>query len=708
MKDYEDARLDLNNSLAGAYEQNQMCLDDYEFAMVSGAMWKGSYAEQFRNKPKPEINQIFSSINRVLGQKQRLEMNATIVSNSDEATDEDADILQARWRNDFNSSDGVEATNNADQEAFFSGFGAYRMVSKYEDEENPNPDKQYLCIEPVVSAASTVFFSPSLRKDKADAKQGWYIIRTNRKEVEEEYGVDSVTSINSQTNWFDWYNNKNKDIYLAHYYEVVTKNITEYDFDGYKVTAGDGIKDQDGNKLTRDDLKELKDNVDYTSIKRKVKYVEYALMSGSRYLTKPQRTPFKRVPIFPQYGYYCVLNGIEYYCGEVRKRRDPQMFFNTFYSSLMEIMAAPQVRKPEYTPEQIARHAGQRAKDDIDNSPFVMSDPVKNKDGSIAHLGPVGYQEPPQIGSGLATAGQQLQTTLLDMAGTGQSTLPSNVAADAIAQVNERNDDAFQPLMQNSVAANKAMCEAWIDAAQRIYFTNQRKIRIQGEDGSYSQIETMQYAMNENNEYGPFKNSARGRFTVQVKIGESFASKKDAERKTVLEMLQYADTNSPQGQMLLNQAIINTTGQGGDRSREVAKYQLIDNMMAMGLDPKPKNDEERQYIENKIAQMQAAQQNQQPDAATLMAQAEMMKAQADMQEQNNKRMQLELEAAKLQQEGYKIALSEQKQAADIGKTRADTMQSLAKTEQISNQAVGEQIDNMQKVTPSLTIVGVSQ
>ena len=266
MKELRDIKLNLNESFSAYYDRNRLCLDDYEFAVVSGAMWKGSYAEQFKNRPKPEINKIYGAINRLLGQKQRLEMNAKIISNSDEATDEDAEALQSRWRNDFNTGNGNEALNNSDQEAYFSGFGAFKEVAKYEDEENPDPEKQYLCLEPIYSAASSVIFSPSLRKDKSDSKQCWHIIRTNRKAIEEEYGV-SVSSINAQIDWFDWSTDTDKDIYLAHYYEVVIKNITTYDFGGgYVVTSGDGIKDNEGNKVTREELTELKDLREHTTV----------------------------------------------------------------------------------------------------------------------------------------------------------------------------------------------------------------------------------------------------------------------------------------------------------------------------------------------------------------------------------------------------------------------------------------------------------
>ncbi|HHZ68767.1 MAG TPA: hypothetical protein EYN54_00460, partial [Methylococcaceae bacterium] len=528
MKSLEQIKIDMNYALSGSYDRNILCLEDYEFAVVEGAMWRGNYAKQFKNKPKPEINKIFGSINRLLGQKERLEMNAKIISNSDDATDEDADLLQSRWRNDFQTSDGVEALNNSDKEAFFSGFGAFKLVAKYEDEENPDPDNQYLSIEPIYSAAASVLFSPSLRKDKSDAKQCWQIVRTSRDEIEKEYGV-MPTSLNSQVDYFDWNTDTTKDIFIAHYYEVVTKTITEYRFGDYVITTGDGIKDSYGNKISREDLKELRDNNEHKTIRRKTKRVEYALISGDEFLIKSQKMPFKRIPVMPQYGYHSVINGIEYYCGEVRKRRDPQMFTNTFYSSMMEIMAAPQISKPEYTPEQIAKHAGQRARADIDNAAFVMSDPIRNEDGSIAHLGPISQTKPPELGSGLAAAGQLLDSTLTDMAGTGQSTLPSNVAADAVRQINERQDDTFQPLMQNSMQAIKACCEVWIDAAQLLYFSNAKSIRVIASDGSHSQVTTLEYGMDSNENYGPFKNAAKGKYTVQVKAGESYKAKKEAE-----------------------------------------------------------------------------------------------------------------------------------------------------------------------------------
>lgn len=710
MKEFIDIRNDISDSFEGSYDRNKLCLDDIEFAFVEGAMWKGSLAgqssgqnlaKQFKNKPRPEVNKIFASINRVLGQKQRLEMNAKITSNSDEATDEDAKLLQSRWRNDFQSSDGVEAVDNSDFEAFYGGFGAIKVVSKYEDEENPDQEHQYLCLEPILSAPSSVAFGPSVRKDKSDAKWCVQLVRTSRKSVEDEYGVD-IPSFNQQVNWFDWNTDTEKDTYLAHYYEVVTKNLTVYDFEGFRITAGDGIKDDQGNKVSREDLNDLRNENKHSVTKKKVKRVEYALLSGDGFLIKPRLTAFKRIPIIPQYGYYSVINGIEYYCGEVRKRRDPQMFLNTFYSSMMEIMAAPQVEKPEYAPEQIARHKDQRKRADIDGAAFVLSDPIKDLNGSPIHFGPIGSQKPPEMGSGLATAGQMLDNSLVEMAGTGQSTVPSNTSADAIKQVNERQDDTYQILMQNSMATIKSACKCWIDAAQAYYFTKPRKLRVVAADGSQSQVETMQYEMSEGGDYGQYKNSARGRYSVQVKAGESYKSKKEAELETTLKMLQFTDTQAPQGQLLMNQAITLTTGEGGDRSRKVANYMIIDSMLALGLDPEAETEEEKAYVQQKMEQMQAAQQEQQLDAAMVMAQAEMLKGQADMLEQQNRQAEIQLKSEKVQQEGYKVILAEEKQRSDIANTNADTVKKISETEKITGETFSNQLNDFVSIQPIKT------
>ena len=631
-------------------DMRDRCLEDIERFFINGSWWKGSRGEQFKNKPKPEFNKLWRSINRVVGDINDMELNSVIVSNSEEATDEDADLLQRRWRNDYQSSDGIEASEIATMEAAIGGFGCTKLVAKYEDEENPNPDEQYLCAEIIHSACTSVYFDAgAIRKDKADSRWGWELIRTNRKKIEDEYGVDIVSFMNPpsivDSTKLDY--NSQRDIYLAHYYEVVEKNLTVYDFsamNNLKITTGNGITDESGEKYTREDLKDIRNlyvdvmGEEAPTIKRKVKYVEYALCDGEKYLTKSQRMPFKRVPLFPRYGYHAVINGQEFYCGEVRKQLDAEMFHNMFGSTMMEIMAAPQIQKPEYAPEQIARHATQRSRADIDNVPFLLSDPIKDENGKPIHFGPIGMSQPPQIGTGLAAAGQFISGNIMEMGGAGQATVPANSSGEAIKQVNERTDDAFLPIVKNVLHSIKAQCEGWIPAAQSLYFTNQRRLRVLETDGNYTQVTTLEMTESPDGNYGPYGNSARGRYTVQVEQGEAYKDQREAERESIVEMLKYAGSDTEFGQLMLMNAMTLTSGEGGDRMRQVAKFKTIDLMMAMQIPFEPQSEEEERYVQGKMQQMQAqSQAAQQNDPVMIsaqsqaqLAQAEMIKAQADV------------------------------------------------------------------------------
>lgn len=684
MLEHQEMRVNFNDASSDT-EMRDACLQDLERFYIDGAWWSGSHGEQFKNKPKPEFNKLWRSINRVVGDINDMELQAIIISNSDDATDEGAELLQKRWRNDFTMSEGAEASEVATMEATVGGFGCTKLVSRYEDEEQPDPNKQYLSLEIIHSACTSVYFDAgAIKKDKSDSRYGWHLIRTNRDKIEEEYGVDVVSFMSPTT--YPWAESidmdSQRDIYLAHYYEVIDKTVTDHDFSligAPTITSGDGITDPFGNKYTREDLKDMKDMYEemigepVPTTRRKVKYVEYALADGEKYLTKPQRMPFKRVPLFPRYGYFANINGQDYYCGEVRKQSDQEMFNNYFASSLMEIMAAPQVEKPEYLPEQIARHASQRSRADIDNVPFLMSDAVKDAQGNIVQAGPIGYQKPPSIGTGLASAGQFLQQSMNEMGGMGQATVPANTSGEAIQQANQRQDDTFLPIVKNVLHSIKAQCEAWIPSAQELYFNVPRKLRIVESDGeTFSQVATMEMVQLPTGEYGPYGNTAPGKYAVRVKQGEAYRDAREAERQATLDMLNYVGSDTEFGQLLAMQAMTLTNGEGVDNMRQVAKYKMIDQMIAMQMPYEPENEQEAQYMQMKMQQiqqqMQAAQaQQQQLMQQTAMAegQARMMEGQAALQNEQNDYISNQIKMYEAETKRYELQLKAQKVGADI-------------------------------------------
>ena len=682
MKDIQDVLEDFRESYASSYTRNQQCIDDIKFAFVPGEQWAGSDARQWANKPKPENNKLFKNIMGIVGRFQEAEFGARITPASDDATDDDAEMLQGLWRNDFNSAEGTDAVNNAAEEAFFGGFGAFKFTSKYDDDESPDNDRQYVGVDPINSAPSSVFFNvAALRKDKQDSNSAWHIQRVNRRATEEEYDVDLATfpagNVGSD---FDWSCGDNsKDTYIAHYYEKVERTEVDYIFDGgYTITrVGRKYTDQNGNKIDSEDFKAIKDLNSYTEQSRKVKCVEYALMSGDKWLVKPQKTPFKTIPIIPIYGYHRVINGIEFYCGEVARQRDPQRFGNMLFGSFMEIAAQPQTEKLEYAPEQVERHKESRSRLNIDNPAYVLSDPILDANDNPVHWGPVGKLSPPQIGTGLASALQFTNTIMAEQSGQGQATLPSNTAASAVQMVNERTDDSLLPLFSNAAGSIRSACKVWLDAAQKLYFSNSRRVRIMREDGSYTNAETLEYAEDENGVYSPSKNTGRGRYDITVRQGESYRTKRDSERTAAMELLQYTGTDTPMGQMAVMAAIQATTGEGMQDVRTMARVNqiraLVNNSMDLlmaGYDPKKLGLTSEEDIEIAKVVIQGVMQSQQ--SGNPQAKMMEMEGQARMMEGQAALMDKEIDMFNAETKRAEVSIKAEKAGIDAQKVMAET------------------------------------
>lgn len=664
---FNDTLVAFNEAVSGHWERMDQAVEDMRFAFMRGAQWQGADAKMYQNRPKFENNTTSIAIQRIHGQYQRMKFGVKIIPNSDDATEEDADLLTSKYRDDFVKSDGVEADSNASLEAFTCGFGATLWVNKYESEENPDPDKQYLCSEPIYSAASSVVFSANaIRKDKADAKRAWLLVRMNRKAIEDEYGCNVATYPHLIGTTFEMPTDYTKDVYLAHVWELTEKKLTDYIFpDGLVITTGDGIKDNQGNDVPREVLNELKDLDEFETVKRTVCCVEYSFQHGDGYLIEPQKTPFKRVPIIPRYGYFCVINGVEHWWGEVAQKRDPQRFDNMLYSALGQIAAQNQVAIKEYLPQQVARHARQHASKDIDNPPYILTDPARTEGGQDV-LGAIGEHQPPQIGSGLQAAVNINSNIKQQQEGTGQSTLPANSSAQAIQQVNERQDDRYQMLFQNAMFSIQAGAKVYIPASKEIYFSQPRNIRLLSVDGTFSMADTMQQGLSPDGlSFGPFKNSACGNYEVQVQVDEAYKNKREREHEQALAMLQFVDTQTPKGQMVLNQAILTADSDASRDLKKIARMENIDIMLSKGIQVKPESQEEEQYIQQKMQQLQ--QQAQQPDPqqqAILMqaqaeAQARQMEGQAALMNEQNDAMKNQMQQQKMEMDAVNDAVSNQ-------------------------------------------------
>ena len=95
----------------------------------------------------------------------------------------------------------------------------------------------------------------------------------------------------------------------------------------------------------------------------------------------------------------------------MRKQTDAEMFHNLYASNMMSILNESPVQKPIFAPTQVAKYASSWARANVDDTPFLFADPLKDENGAIVVPGPLGYQQPPQLGTGHAAVGQFLSKT---------------------------------------------------------------------------------------------------------------------------------------------------------------------------------------------------------------------------------------------------------------------------------------------------------
>ena len=164
-----------------------------------------------------------------------------------------------------------------------------------------------------------------------------------------------------------------------------------------------------------------------------------------------------------------------------------------------------------------------------------------------------------------------------------------------------------------------------------------------------------------------------GKYKVTVDAGPAFANRMEAGLSALTE---YA---------ALDPSIIQT---GGDVMLRAIDAPMVDQiadrkrlqMINAGLIP------EDQMTEEEIEKLQKLRETpQEPDAAMVLAQAEMAKAQADQTKADNDTIRLNLEMAKVQQSGQKVSIEEAMAISKIQNTNADTVKKLADAEQTSEE-----------------------
>jgi hypothetical protein len=323
----------------------------------------------------------------------------------------------------------------------------------------------------------------------------------------------------------------------------------------------------------------------------------------------------KCIPIIPVYGKRWFVDNVERCMGHVRLAKDAQRLKNMQLSKLGEISALSSVEKPILTPEQVAGHQVMWSEDNLKDYPYLLINPITGPDGSQTVSGPVAYTRAPNVPPAMAALLQVTEQDMQDILGNPQAgeKLVSNISGKAVEMIQQRLDMQTFIYMSNFAKAMKRCGEVWLSIAKDIYIEEGRTMKVITEDGKTDSVTLMQPMVDqETGEVKMANDLGAAKFDVDVDVGPSSSSRRAATVRALTGMMQI--TQDPETlQVLGAMAMMNMEGEGVSEVQDYFRQRLI----RMGV-VKPTEQE----AEAMMAEMEAAGQQQDPNAIFLQAAAE--------------------------------------------------------------------------------------
>ena len=558
-------------------DERLQCLQDRRFYSLSGSQWEGPLWDQFEKKPKFEVNKIHLAVIRIINEYRNNRITVDFVSKDGEENDKLADVCDGLYRADENDSVANEAYDNAFEEAVGGGFGAWRLRTAYEDEEDPEDDRQRIKIEPIFDADSSVFFDlGAKRQDKSDAKFCFVVTSMTRQAYKDTWGDDP-------TDWpkiihqyeFDWCTPD--VVYVAEYYKVEERSETIRIFQNISGEEERYSQADFANDETLEETLLAVGSMEVRQKRVKRKKVRKYVMSGGKVLEDAGYIAGKCIPVVPVFGKRWFVDNIERCMGHVRLAKDAQRLKNMQLSKLGEISALSSVEKPILVPEQVAGHQMMWAEDNLKDYPYLLINPVTDQNGNQAISGPVAYTKSPNIPPAMAALLQITEQDMQDILGNAQGAdkMVSNVSGKAVEMIQARVDMQTFIYMSNFAKGMKRCGEIWLSMAKDVYTESKRRMKTLTQTGETDVVELMQPTIDqETGEIVMANDLGAAAFDVNVDVGPSSSSRKAATVRALTGMLQI--TQDPEtAQVLGAMAMMNMEGEGIEDANSYFRKKLL-------------------------------------------------------------------------------------------------------------------------------------
>ena len=568
-----------------------------DMAFYSGDQWPSGIIEERRRFDRPylTINRLPQFCHQVMNEQRQARPQIQINPKGGGATVDTATILQGLTRHIEVASDAEIAYDTAFQCQVIGGFGCFRVVTEFADDESMD---QEIRIRRILNPC-TVYFDPTCQEpDYSDADYAFIVHDLKKEEYQAAYpdsqmaGLSDFRSIgDDEREWFE-----GGGIRIAEYFPVEKQTRKLVQLDDGSVVFDDELPEDaviavaNGDPITRD---------------VQVRRVRWAKINAREILEESQWLG-RWIPIIPVLGEELIVSGKRQLSGVVRHAKGSQQQYNYQRTALVEAIAlAP---KAPWVAEEGQLEGHEEVWETSNRRNWAVL-PYKGVTDSSGHALPApqrNYAEPPiaAVTQAVAQADNDLKSTtgIYDPSLGAQGPQQSG---RAIGLLQKQGGIANFGYIDNLSRAIRHLGRILVDLAPKIYNQPGRVVRIVKPDQTHELV-TLNQPFEQNPGSGVIKiyDLDVGKYDVTVSVGPGYESKRQEFVASVLQLVQSA----PQLAALIMDLVVRNMDWPGaneiaDRIKKTLPPQLQEGEEAPGQQNIP--PEVQQKLEQ-LLQQQAA------------------------------------------------------------------------------------------------------
>jgi hypothetical protein len=454
-------------------DQREKGVEDMLFVDSEDGQWDDHARKVRKGKPMYTIDLVSEALSQIIGDQRQSKTRSKVDPDGNGADVDTAKIYDGLIRSIEKQSHAENAYDNAFKEKLKGGYGGWRYLTKYNDDDIFRQD---IVIKPINSAVTSLYFDVDAEEyDKRDSTKAWLITEMSEVGFKAKYPDATITNFSDpslkQGNCSLWFGDKK--VRIAEYWkkEPIIKNIA---------LMSDGkVIDIDESEKVLDELKA--DGI--TIVKeRKVKSHKIVMykMNGAEILSGPHEWAGKYIPLVPDYGEISHVAGKTFIRGKVRKAKDAARIYN--YTTSEKVGVTALAAKDPYwaTRKQSTGETEIWAKMNTSNDPVLFYTPDPDSPGIPQRGGA------PQMQSALIEQTQQAANDVHSTLGMHNPALgngPQLLSEKSMISQAEMGDRGSFEYRDNHEKSKEYGAMILVDLIPKIYDTPQM-VQILNLDGS--------------------------------------------------------------------------------------------------------------------------------------------------------------------------------------------------------------------------------